>query len=122
MKWLLLFLCLLAVPAQAQPLVPRPTVAVTTIAGNNVLIPPQPNGIQVTAIVLIGAAGNVQFQYGTGVTCGTGTVPLTGTMAELAPGLIVGTGSGPIMSVPPNQALCASTSVAMNGWIAWATQ
>src|SRR5215467_5783112 len=110
MKWLLLFLGFIATPALAQTATPRSTVAITTIAGNQVLIPRQPNGMQISAIVLIGAAGNIQFQYGTGTTCGTGTQPLSGVMPVTAAGLVVSSGGLPVLIVPPNVDLCASTS------------
>ena len=76
-------------------------------------------GIYVTSFNFVMAASQtVQFEYGSGATCGTGTTILTGAyaagaLAELA--ISSGSGVGLILAVPAaatGNALCMVTSAA----------
>ena len=61
--------------------------------------------------VVVSAADNITFEYGTGTACGTGTTALTGAYNFAANGgLSAGSGSGVILFVPPGNALCIVTS------------
>ncbi len=75
------------------------------------------------ADIFAGGAGNIQFIAGTGVTCGTGAVNVTGPYKAIAAGQILtrGGGFGPIWILPPGAGLCAVTSAAveMAGSIAY---
>jgi hypothetical protein len=79
--------------------------------------------IYVTAWDVIAAgAGSITIEYGTGTNCSTGAAPLTGAYPLTAQaGEAHGTGIGPILIVPPGNALCALTSqaVQMSGSIAY---
>ena len=71
--------------------------------------------IRVTSFdVIAGGTGNITFVYGTGTNCGTGTTPLTGTYPLTAQaGIAKGSGLGPILTVPSGNALCVTTSAAV---------
>lgn len=71
--------------------------------------------IYVTAFDLVGGgAGNATLVYGTGSNCGTGTTSLTGPYALVAQTVITkGSGLGPIFVVPAGNALCLTTSAAV---------
>ena len=71
--------------------------------------------IYVTALDIIAAGtGNIQFEYGTGTNCGTGTTVLTGNYNLVAQtGVSKGMGLGPVLVVPAGNALCAVTSAAI---------
>jgi hypothetical protein len=60
------------------------------------------------------AAGTVQIEYGTGSTCGTGTVNITGALQIAAGGNVqAGNGGGTLFVVPPGNDVCiASTGTA----------
>ncbi len=61
--------------------------------------------------VMAGGTSNFTLEYGTGTTCGTGTTTLTGAYPLIAQaGISKGNGLGPILIVPPGNALCALTS------------
>lgn len=79
--------------------------------------------IYVTAWDVIAAGtGNVKLVYGTGTNCGTGTTDLTGNYNLTAQsGLAKGSGLGPVLVVPASQALCVTTSAAvqMSGSLAF---
>jgi len=80
--------------------------------------------IYVTAVdVIASGTGAIQFIAGTGATCGTGTVNITGNYALTAQvGFTKGDGTGVVWVVPPGLALCAVTSagVGMPGSLAYA--
>lgn len=64
--------------------------------------------------VIAGGAGNIRFVYGTGTTCGTGTTNLTGDYPLIAnAGISLGAGLGPVLVVPAGNALCVTTSAAV---------
>lgn len=80
--------------------------------------------IYVTAVdIIAGGTGTIQFIAGTGATCGTGTVNVTGNYSLTAQvGFTKGSGIGVVWVVPPGLALCAVTNAAvgMPGSIAYA--
>ena len=58
--------------------------------------------------------GTIKFVYGTGTNCGTGTTDLTGAYALVANGYInAGNGLGVIIPVPRSNALCITTTGAV---------
>jgi hypothetical protein len=64
--------------------------------------------------VIAGGTGNITFVYGTGVNCGTGTTSLTGPYNLTAQaGISKGSGIGTILKVPSGNALCVTTSAAV---------
>lgn len=72
--------------------------------------------------VIAGGTGNITFVYGTGSNCGTGTTSLTGAYNLTAQaGIAKGGGLGPVLVVPAGNALCVTTSAAvqMSGSIAY---
>lgn len=79
--------------------------------------------IHVTAASVISAGtGNITFVYGTGTNCGTGTTSITGAYPLIAnSGLSIGSGLGPVFVVPAGNALCVTTSAAvqMSGHVAY---
>lgn len=75
------------------------------------------------ADVVAGGTGSIQFIAGTGATCGTSTVNLTGAYNLVAQvGFVIGTGYGAVIVAPKGFSICAVTSaaVAMPGTIAYA--
>lgn len=80
--------------------------------------------IRVTGLTVVaGGTGNITFVYGTGSNCGTGTTSLSGAIPLVANvGFTMGAGLGPVLIVPASQALCITTSAAvqMSGWITYA--
>lgn len=71
-------------------------------------------GIYVTALDFVAnGTANIQLVYGTGVNCATGQQNVTGNYHLVAQtGLTKGTGLGPVLVVPPGNALCAVTNTA----------
>lgn len=71
--------------------------------------------IHVTSFdVIAGGSGNITFVYGTGSSCGTGTTSLTGAYPLTAQaGIAKGNGLGPVLVVPAGNALCVTTSAAV---------
>lgn len=64
--------------------------------------------------VIAGGTGNITFVYGTGSNCGTGTTSLTGAYPLTAQaGIAKGSGIGTILKVPAGNALCVTTSAAV---------
>lgn len=64
--------------------------------------------------VISGGTGNITFVYGTGSNCGTGTTSLTGSYNLIAQaGIAKGNGLGPVLVVPAGNALCVTTSAAV---------
>lgn len=80
--------------------------------------------IYVTGLAVIaGGTGNITFVYGTGSNCGTGTTSLSGAFPLIAnAGLTLGSGLGAVLMVPAGQALCVTTSAAvqMSGFVTYA--
>lgn len=80
--------------------------------------------IRVTGLTVVaGGTGNITFVYGTGSNCGTGTTPISGAIPLVANvGFTMGAGLGPVLIIPASQALCITTSAAvqMSGWITYA--
>lgn len=71
-------------------------------------------------------AGAIQFEYGTGASCGTGTTVITGAfIGSLTPGTptvlpIVSSGNGTSFGTIAGQALCAvstGTTVSIQGYV-----
>lgn len=71
--------------------------------------------IYVTSFDVVSAGtGNITFVYGTGAACGTGTVSMTGPYNLAAQGHVMkGSGLGPVLIVPAGNALCVTTSAAI---------
>lgn len=72
--------------------------------------------------VVAGGTGNITFVYGTGSNCGTGTTSLTGAYNLTAQnGIAKGNGLGAVLVVPASNALCVTTSAAvqMSGSVAY---
>ena len=119
-----------AAGAHAQTVTISPTatntVAISIASGTTtLLVAAQPGQrIYVTSVDVIAAGtGNIQFEYGTGATCGGGTTNLTGNYNLVAQvGFTKGTGVGPIWVIPAGNALCAVTNAAvgMAGSISYA--
>lgn len=64
--------------------------------------------------VIAGGTGNITFVYGTGASCGTGTTSLTGAYNLAAQaGIAKGNGLGAVLIVPAGNALCVTTSAAV---------
>lgn len=80
--------------------------------------------IYVSALDVVAAGtGNITFVYGTGTNCGTGTTSLTGAYNLTAQaGIAKGNGLGAVLVVPASNALCVTTSAAvqMSGSVAYA--
>ncbi len=104
-------------------------ITISTATTTQLIPPPAGTGpsgaplsIRVTSVDIIAAgAGNIQFIAGTGATCGTGTVNVTGNYnLQAGQGLAKG-GFGPVWVLPPGLGLCAVTSaaVAMPGSLAY---
>lgn len=73
--------------------------------------------------VMAAGTGTFTLVYGTGTNCATGQAALTGAYPLIAQaGISKGNGLGPILVVPPGNALCgqASTSVQMSGSASYA--
>ncbi len=72
--------------------------------------------------VVAGGTGNITFVYGTGSSCGTGTTSLTGAYNLTAQsGIAKGSGVAAVLVTPAGQALCVTTSAAvqMSGSISY---
>lgn len=64
--------------------------------------------------VIAGGTGNITFVYGTGASCVTGTTSLTGPYPLTAQaGIAKGSGVGTLLKVPAGNALCVTTSAAV---------
>lgn len=69
------------------------------------------------------AAGTLKFIYGTGSSCGTGTVDLTGTYTfGTATVIAKGNGAGPLLSIPNGFNLClvSASTINVQGSISYA--
>jgi hypothetical protein len=133
MRWLAsLGFMVWAATCAAQPVLPLTQasvpITITTAATTQLVAGVVGKGIYVTALSVIAAGtGNIQFIYGSGATCGTGTANLTGNYNLTAQaGLVLGNGGGIVLVVPSSltvgNALCAVTSagVGMPGSLAYA--
>ena len=128
--WLVLGLLLWSGLALAQPVIPLtqasvPITTSTAVTAQLVAAPTQTNqAISVTSISLIAAGTtNVQFVYGTGTNCGTGQGNLTGNYQLTAQvGFTLGNGSGVVLVLPKNTALCVvnSQAIAIPGSVSYA--
>lgn len=118
---ILLALCWALAPALAQQsvFVPATTasVAVTISSATTTLLITGVSGksIYVTgALIIADGTGSIQFKAGTGATCGTGTVNLTGNMALTAQqGFAMGVGNGTFWVAPQGFSVCATTNAAV---------
>jgi hypothetical protein len=64
--------------------------------------------------LLAGGTGNIKFVYGTGTNCATGITDLTGNYNLTAQnGVAQGSGLGAVLVVPSGNALCVTTSAAV---------
>lgn len=112
--------------AQGTPWVAAYSVPINTAAAATVQLVPAVAGksIQVSSFDFIAnGATTLQFEYGTGAYCGTGTVALTGPYPLAAQaGLAKGNGTGVVLFIPPGNALCAvnSAAVQVSGSVAYA--
>lgn len=124
--WLIIFVCLTAGHFPDNPHYPAvvhaqttnscdKSVAISVASGTTtVLVTSVPGSTtQVCGFVVSGdtLATTAQFKVGTGTTCGTGTVNLTGAMRLVAQGNIVyGDGSNIVMPGVYNTDLCITTA------------
>lgn len=122
----LLFLLGLACAALApsgtlaqSPIIPTTSasvaITISTATTTRLITGVTGQSIYVTAVDVIAAGtGNIQFIAGTGATCGTGTVNISGNYNLTAQvGLAKGTGVGALWVVPSGSSLCAVTSAAV---------
>jgi len=102
-----------AVPA-TQVSIP---IAISTITTTQLIAPPAQalQSILVTSFDVVAAGtGNIQFIAGTGATCGTGTINVTGNYVLTAQTRIgKGDGAGAVWVLPQGFGLCAVTSAAV---------
>ena len=64
--------------------------------------------------VIAAGTDNVTWEYGTGSNCGTGTTAISGAYPLAANGgIVAGNGAGTVLFVPASNALCVSTSAAV---------
>jgi hypothetical protein len=79
------------------------------------------------SFTMVGAVQSIQFEYGTGTTCGTGTNVLTGAFADGTVSDIVvtyGGGEMTIFGTPAGQALCvlSTTTASVQGVLTYVQQ
>lgn len=125
---LILLLSLVPVGAQQSVFVPATTnsipITITTATTTLLVTGISGKSIYVTAVDVIAAGtGNIQFIAGTGATCGTGTVNVTGNYNLIAQvGFTKATGNGVVWVIPQGFSLCAVTSgaVGMPGSLSYA--
>jgi hypothetical protein len=117
---LLLFFGLASAALAQQSVVVPATMAsvpitVSTATTTRLVIGVSNKSIYVTAVDIIAAGtGNIQFIAGTGATCGTGTVNITGNYSLIAQvGFTKAAGNGAVWVVPQNLSLCVVTSAAV---------
>ena len=116
---LLLLATLSASMAQQAVVVPA-TMASTAISVASATTTRLVTGISGKSIyvtqwnALSGGTGNITWVAGTGATCGTSQVSLTGPYNLTAQvGAVVGTGYGAVLVVPQGYSLCIITSAAV---------
>lgn len=126
-----LIFCLLAFPALAQNVANPPpstqasvAINISTATTTKLITGIASRWIYITSFnIIAGGTGNIQLVYGTGSNCGTGQTILTGAYNLTAQaGLVLGTGSAPVLVVPTGNDVCAITSAAvqMSGSVAYA--
>lgn len=128
--WLVVGLLLLMPQARTQSSVFVPatmaSVAITISTATTTKLVDGITGksIYVTAADIIsGGTGAIQFIAGTGATCGTGTVNVSGNYSLTAQvGFTKGTGNGALWVIPQGFNLCAVTTqaVGMPGSLSYA--
>lgn len=119
-----------ATTANSSPVVQSTTatasaaIAISTATTTQLVALSGSTKIYVDSLSVVAAGtGNIQFEYGTGTNCATGTTVLTGNYNLTAQtGLAMGAGIGPVLVVPAGNALCALTSagVGMAGAVSYA--
>lgn len=116
MKKLLLALLLVPVLVIGQERADKSAVIDVTAAATDILVtrsPDQISAIYVTGFSISGdtLATVAEFKYGTGTTCGTGTISLTGAMRMCDEcNITYGNGIGVIFRVPPGNDLCLTAT------------
>ncbi len=101
--------------AQSFPVPSIQTPIVGTVATiTRIITVPVGKQIVITTLMLTPVATSVvTFSYGTGTNCGTGTGTLTGAMTFAAgQEFTVGSGTGPVIIVPPGNDLCVTIATA----------
>lgn len=121
-------LALSVASATAQTLFPLPSLNVpitgTVAASTRIITAPAGKQIVITQLSLIPVAtAAVQFTYGTGTNCGTGTGNLTGAMTFAAGQVLnTGSGNGPVLIVPQNNDVCVTIgTAAAPGFLVYST-
>lgn len=127
---LALALTLLASAASAQQAVVVPaTMASTAISISTATTTRLVTGVSGKSIyvtqwnAISGGTGNITWVAGTGATCGTNQVSLTGAYNLTAQvGAVVGTGYGAVLVAPQGYSLCVTTSanVQISGSVSYA--
>lgn len=130
MKKLLLILALILSPslAPAQSVIPLTQasipITISTATTTRLVIGVTSKSIYVTAVdIIAGGTGDIQFIAGTGSTCGTSTVNISGDYNLTAQvGFTKGSGVGVLWVIPAGYSLCAVTgqSVGMPGSLSYA--
>lgn len=126
---LLTVLCTSPVWAQSGDpcaVMPKSNVAVSIASATTTsLIAPVTNqaiyvcGVSLTAS---GTSPTIQFEYGTGATCGTGTQTMSGIVPIPTAGLNTPTNNATTMVTPVSQRLCAvsaGTSPQIHGYLSY---
>lgn len=115
-----LFFSIIGIASAQQSVVVPTTMAsvpitITTATTTRLVTGISNKSIYVTAVDVIAAGtGNIQFIAGTGATCGTGTVNITGNYSLIAQvGFTKAAGNGVVWVIPQNLSLCAVTSAAV---------
>lgn len=114
--------------AQQSVFVPATTasapITISTATTTRLVLGVNGKQVYVTgALIVAGGTGSIQFIAGTGATCGTGTVNLTGNIALTAQqGFAMGVGNGTFWVAPSGFSVCATTdsNVGMPGSISYA--
>lgn len=128
--WLSLCLLVWAFPALAQQAVIVPAtmasvpITISTATTTRLVLGVTGQSIYVTAVdIIAGGTGSIQFVAGTGSTCGTGTVNISGNYALVAQtGFTKAAGNGVVWVIPSGFSLCVTTSanVGMPGSLSYA--
>jgi len=99
-------------------------ITISTATTTRLVIGQSNKSIYVTAVdVIANGTGSIQFIAGTGATCGTGTVTITGNYALTTQvGFTKAAGNGVVWVILPNLSLCAVTDsgVGMPGSLSYA--
>jgi len=100
-------------PCQAGTAVKSSQPFLAAAAGTTQIIPLTTGmGVYVCGFVMsqIATAGTVQWQYGTGASCGTGNNPLTGAIGVTASQPFSYSGPGTVFKAPTSNAVCLATT------------